>query len=111
MLVLEHATFASPKNEAAVVSLAMPAGHAAADGRGGASRGSSGCPAAGDERGVDLGGQPGDAGGGSGSTPFPLWLVRNLAVAVSGAGASSPPASQVPSLFRELFHILSHAGV
>ena len=89
MLVLEHATFAAPKNEAALVSLLIP--HAPADDSNGADTSITGdAEAAGAP---ELAGEHGE--------PFPQWLVRNLTAAVRGPASSqfaSEPAAgqQVP---------------
>ena len=86
MLVLEHATFAAPKNEAALVGLLIP--HAPADDSNVADNGATGnADAAG---GPSLAGEHGE--------PFPQWLVRNLTAAVGGPAspqfASEPAAGQ-----------------
>lgn len=96
MLVLEHATFASSENEAAVVGLAMPAAHAVPECNGSIDHasGSTG-------RAPDVAGTPG------GSEPFGQWLVCHLADAVSGAASVQPASSsaaepQVPTNCRQL---------
>ncbi len=82
MLVLEHATFASPKNEAAVVGILMP--HVPPAERHG-SDSSSGAGAEGAAQAHDLGGES--------SELFPQWLVRNLTGAICGA-VGGPPAHE-----------------
>ena len=81
MLVLEHATFAAPKNEAALVGLLIP--HAPADDSNGADTSVTGN--------ADAAGAPELAG--ERGEPFPQWLVRNLTAAV-GNPVSTQPASE-----------------
>lgn len=92
MLVLEHATFAAPKNEAALVGLSMPRAPAAEwDGS------NSGSIGAADARSApELAGDSGE--------PFPQWLVRTLTGATCAAADSQPAVDsandpQVPSHF------------
>lgn len=91
MLVLEHATFAAPKNEAALVGLLIP--HAPADDGTGADTSVTGD--AGAASAVELAGERGE--------PFPQWLVRNLTAAV-GDPVSPQPASESETGSQVLLH-------
>lgn len=107
--MLEHATFASPENEAHVVSLSMPS----------ASPG-SGRHGAGGSEGGDGGGAKGGGSGGSVSTdggglPFPQWLVghltRSAACDAAAQPSPSPPAGpQVQAHPQALFRVSRRRG-
>ncbi len=85
--MLEHATFASPENEAHVVSLSVPS---ASPGSGRHGAGGSG---GGDGSGAKGGGSGGSVSTDGGGLPFPQWLVGHLTrSAVCDAAAQPPPS-------------------